>query len=99
MSRKLAIVFFSIIFLFLCAELVSLWKQKSSLEAQYGEVKFQFDAAQKDRDQLKADLLYLSNPVNLEKELRDRLHYQAPGEKVIILVPKEDSATGSPSSN
>lgn len=95
MPRKFIIVLFSILFLFLSAELISLWKQKGSLEAQYGEAKSQFETAQKERDRLKADLLYLSNPVNLEKELRDRLHYQAPGEKVIILVPKESLATSS----
>lgn len=95
MSRKLIIILFSILFLFLCAELISLWQQKSSLEAQFGEVKSQFDITKKERDQLKADLLYLSVPANLEKELRDRLHYQAPGEKVIILVPREASTTSS----
>jgi len=95
MPRKVIIILFSILFLFLCAELISLWKQKEALQAQYGEAKSQFDTAGKERDRLQADLLYLANPVNLEKELRDRLHYQAPGEKVIILVPKESSTTSS----
>ncbi|MDO8303715.1 MAG: hypothetical protein Q7T18_10780, partial [Sedimentisphaerales bacterium] len=62
-------------------------------EDQYNAAKAQFDTAQKERDQLKADLLYFANPANLGKELRDRLHYQAPGEKVIILVPQESSTS------
>ena len=97
MPRKLLIAASVILTLFLGAELVSLWKQKNSLEAQYNEVKTKFDTTQNERDQLKADLLYLSDPVNLDKELRDRLHYQAPGEKVIILVPRESSSTSSTS--
>ncbi len=99
MSRRALIAIFTVLMLFLGAELISLWRQKSALEEQYGEVKAKFDITQNERDQLKADLLYLSNPVNLGKELRDRLHYQAPGEKVMILVPRESSSTGSTSTN
>lgn len=99
MHRKVLIGIFIVLMLFLGAELISLWKQKTELEAQFGEVKAKFEVTQNERDQLKADLLYLSNPVNLGKELRDRLHYQAPGEKVIILVPRESSSTNSTSTN
>lgn len=93
MPRKILIALFSVLILFLLVELISLWKQKDSFEEQYNAAKVQFDTAQKERDQLRADLLYLANPVNLGKELRDRLHYQAPGEKVIILVPMESSTS------
>jgi hypothetical protein len=99
MTRRVLTATFVVLMLFLGAELVSLWKQKSALEQQYGEVKAKFDVTKSERDQLQADLLYLGNPVNLGKELRDRLHYQAPGEKVIILVPRASSSTNSTSSN
>lgn len=40
-----------------------------------------------DSRNLKADLEYLADPANLEKELRGRFNYKNPGEKLIIIVP------------
>lgn len=93
MVRKFIIFLAFVLLLFLFAELFSLWGQKSGLDSQYDAAKVKFEAAKNQRDQLQGDLLRLKNPVNLEKELRDRLHYQSPGEKVIILVPGESSTT------
>ena len=44
----------------------------------------------KENSDLGADLEYLANPDNLTKELRGRLNYKIPGEKLIILVPPKE---------
>lgn len=39
---------------------------------------------------------FLVNPDNLEKELRARLNYRAPGEKTVIIVPAEEATSSEP---
>lgn len=60
-----------------------------SAQAAYDAAKARLEATQKDHDQLVSDLKYYSNPVNLEKELRARFNYHAPGERTMILVPQQ----------
>lgn len=49
--------------------------------------KSKLSALEIDSRNLKADLEYLADPANLEKELRSRFNYKNPGEKLIIIVP------------
>ena len=51
-----------------------------------------------DTEALQAELRYLANPSNLEKELRSRFNYRNPQEKMIVIVPRNStgSATGTP---
>lgn len=49
-----------------------------------------------DQLKLKGELDYYLNPVNLEKELRQRFNLRSPGEKLIIIVPKNTSSSIHP---
>lgn len=48
-----------------------------------------------DRLRIDGQADFLSNPDNLEKELRSRMNYRAPDEKVIIIVPAQETSTTS----
>ena len=49
--------------------------------------------AQNDHDSLNEDYMYYQNEANLEKELRSRFNYRAPGEKMIVIVPATTTPT------
>ena len=63
--------------------------EKFAIRGELDEVKTQFNELQANNEQLKMDMEYLSDPHNLEKELRARLNYRSPEEKLIIVVPDE----------
>jgi len=75
-------------------ETSSLLSQKNEVAKKYEELKSDLAQTKTDQDRLKTEINYLSNPSNLEKELRLRFNLKKPGEKMIIVVP----ASG-PSSN
>jgi len=72
-------------------ELYSLWvrNRASSSELQQAQKKLQ--EVQVDKNRLQAELNYLANPLNLEKEVRSRFNLKLPGEKAVIIVPKTTS--------
>jgi hypothetical protein len=73
--------------------------QEKQLSADLSEIEARFNKAQYDAATLQAEVKYLANPLNLEKELRGRFNYKKPGEKMIIIVPKESYTSSSPSRN
>ena len=69
---------------------------KISLEAvdansKLAELKSENDAVELDNNNLKSQIEYFADPRNLEKELRARFNVKLPGEKLIIVVPKQDN--------
>ena len=76
-----------ILFLFLSFQLVSFWFRKNDAVSQLANLQSELGNSQKDLANLKSDLSYYLNPVNLEKEIKDRFNYRSPGEKMIIVVP------------
>lgn len=46
-------------------------------------------ALEKENGELNEQLKYLANPENLLKEVKSRFNYRREGEKLIIIVPKE----------
>ena len=69
---------------------------KISLEAagansKLSELRSEKDAVESDNNSLKSQIEYFTDPRNLEKELRARFNVRLPGEKLIIVVPKQDS--------
>jgi len=60
-----------------------------AIKGEFEEIKSQYDEMQVDSDRLKGDIEYLSDPHNLEKELRARFNYRSPNEKLIIVVPED----------
>ena len=75
-----------------------LFSEQKKLSQDLQELNMQIDELTKENESLKAQLDYFSYPENLEKELRARFNYKAPGEKFIILTPAQntDTTTSTP---
>jgi cell division protein FtsB len=86
------IVVLSIFLLLLTVQIYSFWTRERDLSLRVGELEADLQKAQSENAKLSSDFKYLSNPVNLEKELRARFNYSADGEKMIIITPKPSSS-------
>ena len=78
-----------IIFAILGFQLYRLYAQQLKMRKDLSEVTVQVEKLTKENETLQADIVYFSDPKNLEKELRSKFNYVKPGEKLIILIPKE----------
>ncbi|TSC59636.1 MAG: hypothetical protein LiPW15_656 [Parcubacteria group bacterium LiPW_15] len=95
MLKNILIVIFMALLVFAGMEIRSILGQRVSVSAQFEEARKELEQAKTERGRLEADLNYVSIPENLEKELRARFHYQSPDEKVMILVPRENTTTST----
>lgn len=68
-------------------------KRKSDAKKAFESLNEKFEQAKADQEELEAELRYLSNPANIEKELRARFNFRAPGENLIIIVPRAGSSS------
>lgn len=78
-----------IVFLALGVQLYRLFAQQSKFKKSLSEVTAQVEKLTKENENLQADIVYFSDFQNLEKELKSKFNYVKPGEKLIILVPKQ----------
>ncbi|OGY62260.1 MAG: hypothetical protein A2745_01870 [Candidatus Harrisonbacteria bacterium RIFCSPHIGHO2_01_FULL_44_13] len=78
-----------IIFAILGFQLYRLYAQQLKMRKDSSGVIAQVEKLAKENENLQADIVYFSDPKNLEKELRSKFNYVKPGEKLIILIPKE----------
>lgn len=70
-------------------ELYGVYDAYAGAEANHSELKAKLDVLKKENGELEAEVSYLNIPENLLKELRTRFNYKFPGEKSIIIVPKD----------
>jgi hypothetical protein len=85
------IVISSLLFLFLlfvAGQIYAYYGRMKEAQANYDSAKVRYDEVRKEHENLAAELRYYMNPLNLEKELRARFNFRAPGEKTLILVPE-----------
>jgi cell division protein FtsB len=98
-SMKIAAaVILSIALIFVVAQMVSAIKEEHSLAATFSDVENRLQQTKTEEQSLSAEMDYLTNPVNLEKELRARFNYAKPGETMVVIVPSS-TASGSASSS
>ena len=69
-------------------QIYSLNKQRISLKNDLDKITKELTPLNEENKELIAEINYLENPDNLEKELRSRFNYVKPGEKLIIVVPE-----------
>jgi len=69
-------------------QIYSLNKQRLVLKSDFDKITKELTPLNKENKELIAEINYLENPDNLEKELRSRFNYVKPGEKLIIVVPE-----------
>jgi len=89
---KIAILSFLILIIaVLSYETYTFWSKGKQISVEFDKVNVELQEAKIDQEKLKAELEYLMNPYNLEKELRARFNLREPGEKLIIIVPTSNA--------
>lgn len=86
--KHLVYIGFGIMALGLSYHLYTANTERMALVRQFNELSNSYEDLEKDNQKIEDDLDYLSDPHNLEKELRARYNYRAPNEKMIIVVPE-----------
>ena len=90
-----AVVVLSIFLVIIGWQVVSFIREEGRLGSQLADVQANLTKAQAQEAGLQEESQYLSNPLNLEKELRARFNYKKPGEQMIIIVPSASSSATS----
>ena len=90
-----SIVVLSLFLILIGVQVYSFVAQEWSLGSQLADVQQNLTKAQTQETSLQQETQYLSNPANLEKELRARFNYKKPGETMVIIVPDATSTTST----
>jgi cell division protein FtsB len=90
-----SIVVLSVFLILIGVQVYSFVAQEWSLGGQLADVQQNLAKAQTQETSLQEENQYLSNPANLEKELRARFNYKKPGETMVIIVPDATSTTST----
>lgn len=88
MTKLFFYCIFCVAIVFLIFQLYRLFIQERELERGLRELAQKTELAKKENNRIQGELNALENPANIERELR-RAGYAAPGEKVFIIVPKQ----------
>ncbi len=88
-----AIILLSVLVLFVWVQVFSFIGRERELQKTYSDYTVKLDKANLDLQKLKNEMQYYSNSANVEKTLRGEFNYKAPGEKLLIIVPKNQSST------
>lgn len=83
----------SIIVALLAWGFYNLVHDKGELAQETQELQNEVDLLQEENSKLLADIEYYSHPENLLKELKSQFNYKESGEKLIILVPQENTSS------
>jgi cell division protein FtsB len=90
-----AIVVLSVFIIILGVQVFSFVGQEWQLGSELADVQANLTKAQSQETSLQEENQYLSNPANLEKELRARFNYKKPGETMVIIESAPSSTTTS----
>ncbi len=88
-----AVVILSAVLLLVGVQIYSFLKRRAELSLEFSDISAKLNRAKLEQEKFRAELDYYLNPANLEKELRARFNYKAPGEKLLIIVPKGNSTS------
>jgi cell division protein FtsB len=90
-----SIVVLSLFLILIGVQVYSFVAQEWSLGSELADARTNLTKAQTQETSLQEENQYLSNPENLEKELRARFNYKKPGETMVIIVPDATSTTST----
>ena len=79
--------------LFFGFQIFSFLGREREAQKTYADYKVKLDKANIDLKKLQDELQYYENRANVEKALRGEFNYKAPGEKLMIIVPQNQSST------
>jgi cell division protein FtsB len=89
------IIVLSLVLIFVGVQVYSFVAQEGKLGSELADVQANLTKAQTEETSLQQEDQYLSNPINLEKEIRERFNYKKPGETMVIIVPSATSTASS----
>ncbi len=92
-----ATVLLAVLLFVLGAQIYSFVLQTNKTEKDITELQNKLQQAKEDQNKFTADMNYYLNPENLKKELKGRFNYKEPGEKMLILVNKNNPSSTSSS--
>lgn len=90
--KRVAIIVLAIMLTLLGVQVYSLNSKRASLKGGLSKINGQIEMLEQENENLKSDLAYFSDTQNLIKELKSKFNYKRPGEKLIIVAPKEWNA-------
>ena len=90
-----AIVILAIVLILVASRVFAFFMQERQLSAELSDVGTRLAQAETNEANLQAEVQYLANPLNLEKELRARFNYKKPGETMVVIVPPQTSTATS----
>ncbi len=90
-----SIVLLSVFLVLIGVQVYSFVAEEGRLSGQLADVQQNLTKSQAQEISLQQETQYLSNPTNLEKELRARFNYKKPGETMVIIVPSSSVNTTS----
>ena len=88
-------ILIGIVLIFIGIRVVSFWDEQQGLKQSMSDMESRLVAAKQQEADLQAQMKYLGNPANLEKELRAQFNYKKPGETMMIIVPSGTSTTAT----
>ena len=90
-------IFLFIVLIFVGWQAFGFFRQAQALHQNLSDIESRLASAKADEANLEEQTQYLSNPANLEKELRTQFNYKKSGETMIIIVPQQVSSTATSS--
>ena len=90
-----AIVVLPVFLVIIGVQVYSFVAQEWHLGSELADVQANLIKAQSQETSLHQENEYLSNPENLEKELRARFNYKKPGETMVIIEPATKTTTST----
>lgn len=85
--RKAIISILVILLLALLTQIYFTFKERNQLKSKLQTLTAKAQMLNKENIEIKSEIEYFKRPENLEKELRSKLNYKKPGEKMIIITP------------
>jgi hypothetical protein len=86
-KRIAAVILLFLAIAFFVTEIFLTLRESKVLASKNSEISQQLEALSAQKSKITQDLEYYSNPLNLQKLLREKFNYKLPGEKMIIVVP------------
>lgn len=84
--RKAIISILVVLLLALLTQIYFTFKERNYLKTQLETLTAKAQILNKENEEIKSDIEYFKRPENLEKELRSKLNYKKPEEKMFIIT-------------
>lgn len=85
--RKAIISILMVLLLALLTQIYFIFKEKNQLKSNLQTLTAKAQMLNEENNEIKSEIEYFQRPENLEKELRSKLNYKKPGEKMFIITP------------